>query len=158
LRALIVVESQPLLTSLPRSHESFGDEEDLDSPEGMFWKTADSTAREMVSAFLFTGEVELGGKGVEGNEAFPEAFVKGGVLDEDGKSLRDLRLYTRLFKNRCSYMIYAKAFKGLPDPGRERVFHHLRDALSPEAENHLGSREKKIILGILEETVPGFKS
>jgi len=139
-------------------HKSFGDEEDLDSPEGMSWKTADSTAKEIVGAFLFTDEIELGGEGVEGSESFAEAFAKGGVADESGKSLRDFRLYARIFKNRCSYMIYSKAFKGLPDPVRERVFHHLREALSPEAENHLGTLEKKTIVGILTETVPGFKS
>lgn len=139
-------------------HKSFGDEQDLDSPEGMSWKTADSAAKEIVSAFLFTDEVELGGEGVEGSEAFARAFAKGGVIDGSGKSLRDFRLYTRLFKNRCSYMIYSKAFNGLPPIVRDRVFHHLREALLPETENHLGSREKKTIAGILEETVPGFKS
>ncbi|YCM43879.1 hypothetical protein V2O64_21455 [Verrucomicrobiaceae bacterium 227] len=167
--ALLVLEHQcrthNLITSAKLNylrsryfHQSFGDELALDSPDGMSWKTADSTAREIVEAFLFTGEVELGGEGVEGGEAFAMAFAKGGVVDEKGKSLRDFRLYSRLFKNRCSYMIYSKAFKGLPELVRERVFHHLREALMPDAENHLGSREKKTIVKILEETVPGFKS
>jgi len=165
--ALLVLEHQcrthNLLTSAKfnylRSryfHESFGDKQDLDSPEGMSWKTADSAAKEIVSAFLFTDEIELGGEGVEGGKSFVEAFAKGGVVTEKGKSLRDFRLYARIFKNRCSYMIYSKAFKGLPDLVRGRVFHHLRAALSPEAENHLGSREKKAIVTILGETVPGF--
>ena len=112
----------------------------------------------MVAAFLFSDEVELGGEGVEGSEAFAAAFAKGGVITEDGRSLRDFRLYARIFKNRCSYMIYSKAFKSLPALVRERAFYHLGEALSPGAENHLGSREKKTILGILGETVPGFKS
>lgn len=138
-------------------HKSFGEEKDLDSPEGMSWKTADSVAKDLVSAFLFTEEVELGGEGVEGSEAFAKAFAERGVKTAKGKSLRDMRLYERIFKNRCSYMIYSKAFKGLPDLVKERVFHHLRLALAADTKNHLGSKEKKTITGILEETVPGFK-
>lgn len=137
-------------------HQSFGDQKDLDSPEGMSWKTADSSAREIVSGFLFTDEIELGGEGVQGSEKFIKAFTKASVADEKGHSLRDFRLYSRIFKYRCSYMIYSKAFKGLPDLVRERVFHHLRLALSDAADNHLSQREKKTIHEILIETVPGF--
>lgn len=138
-------------------HQSFGEEKNLDSPEGMSWKTADSAAKDLVEAFLFTDEIELGGEGVEGSEAFAEAFAANGVKDAKGKSLREMRLYARIFKNRCSYMIYSKAFQGLPGLVKERVFHRLRVELDSESENHLGSREKKTIAGILEETVPGFK-
>lgn len=138
--------------------KSYSDEEDLSSPDGMSWKTADSTAKEIVNAFLFADEVDPGGDGVEGSEAFAGAFAKRGVKTEKGKSLRDFRLYGRIFKNRCSYMVHSLAFKGLPDMVKERVFFHLRHALESETDNHLSSREKKTVRGILEETVPGFKS
>lgn len=138
--------------------KSYREGEDLDSREGMSWKTADSSAKEIVKALLFTDEVDPGGDGVEGAKAFEEAFDGMGVKTAKGKSLRDLRLYERLFKNRCSYMIYSLAFEGMPKLVKERAFHHLRLALSDEVENHLGSREKKAILAILTETVPGFKS
>lgn len=139
--------------------ESFrDDDEDLDSTDGMSWKTAESSAKEIVEAFLFTDEVDPGGDGVEGGEAFADAFLKQGIKSAKGKSLRDFRLYGRIFKYRCSYMIYSKAFQSLPALVKIRVNHHLRLALADDSENHLSSREKKVLREILEETVPSFKS
>lgn len=138
--------------------KSYSEGEDLDSEEGMSWKTADSSAKEIVKAFLFTDEVDPGGDGVDGSKAFEEAFEGKGIKTAKGKSLRDLRLYGRIFKNRCSYMIHSMAFEGMPEIVKKRVFHHLRLELAADVENHLSSREKKAIRGILTETVPGFKS
>jgi len=138
--------------------ESYSEDEDLTSKDGMSWKTANSSAKEIVSAFLFEDEVDPGGDGVEGSDAFARAFVEKGPKNAKGKSLRDLRLYGRIFKNRCSYMIHSMAFKGLPDMVKEKVFFHLRSALSEDLDNHLSKREKKTLRGILEETVPGFKN
>ena len=138
--------------------ESYSEDEDLTSKDGMSWKTANSSAKEIVSAFLFEDEVDPGGDGVEGSDAFARAFVEKGLENAKGKSLRDLRLYGRIFKNRCSYMIHSMAFKGLPDMVKEKVFFHLRSALSEDLDNHLSEREKKTLRGSLEETVPGFKN
>lgn len=138
--------------------KSYSEGEDLSSREGMSWKTAESSAKEIVEAFLFADEIDPGGDGVEGSDAFTEAFKARGVKTGKGKSLRDFRLYGRIFKNRCSYMIHSMAFKGLPELVKERIFYHLRQELDKEAENHLSSREKTTLLGILEETVPGFRS
>ncbi len=138
--------------------KSYSEGEDLNSREGMSWKTADSSAKEIVKAFLFTDEIDPGGDGVEGAKAFADAFEGRGLKTEKGKSLRDFRLYGRIFKNRCSYMIHSKAFQGMPAIVKARVFHHLRLGLSDDVENHLSSREKKAIRGILIETVPSFKS
>ncbi|MDG1363321.1 MAG: hypothetical protein P8Q54_07585 [Akkermansiaceae bacterium] len=138
--------------------KSYSEGKDLGSHDGMSWKMAESSAKEIVDSFLFASEIDPGGDGVEGADKFAEAFKRGGVKTAKGKSLRDLRLYGRLFKNRCSYMIHSLAFKGLPELIKERVYYHLREELANEADNHLSSREKKILLGILEETVPGFRS
>lgn len=100
---------------------------------------------------------DLGGDGIEGSDEFAEAFKEQGVKTEKGESLRDLRLYCRLFKNRCSYMIHSLAFRGLPELIKERVYYHLREELTNEADNHLSSREKKTLLGILEEMVSDFR-
>ncbi|MDB4537809.1 hypothetical protein N9230_04260, partial [Akkermansiaceae bacterium] len=130
-----------------------------DDPAGMAWKSADQLAGDVVEGLLFKGEVELTGDGLSGSEAFAKAFAKGGVETEKGKSLRDMRLYERLFKYRCSYMIYSKAFQALPKLVKERVFVKLRAALSDEGVEefeYLGSRERKSIRAILEETVPGY--
>ena len=138
--------------------KSYSEGGDLDSHDGMSWKMAEGSAKQIVEAFLFASEIDPGGDGVEGSDEFAEAFKERGVKTEKGKSLRDLRLYGRIFKNRCSYMIHSLAFKGLPELIKERVYHHLREELGKEADNHLSSREKKTLLGILEETVPGFRS
>jgi len=166
--ALMVLEHQcrthNLMTKAKMTYErsvyfqkSFSDEK-LSSRNGMAWKTAENSAKEIVNAFLFFGEAEPGGDGLEGSGEFVTIFEKGGVVSAKGKSLREFRLYGRLFKYRCSYMIHSRAFRVLPAAVKERVFHHLRRALSEDADNHLGRREKKVISEILSETVPGFKS
>ena len=132
---------------------------EIDQEKGMAWKSANQLADEVVEGLLFKDEVELAGDGVEGSGAFARAFVAAGVKTESDKSLRDFRLYARIFKYRCSYMIYSKAFKGLPPLVKERVLVKLRAALSEESDekfNYLSSREKKSIRAILEETLPDF--
>lgn len=133
-------------------------EADLDSEEGMAWKTADSSAKEIVEAFLFRGEVDLGGNGVEGSEDFVEMFEGRGVGSKTGKSLREFRLYGRMFRYRCSYMIHSAAFRILPGAVKERVFHHLRQALDDAKAAEMSQREREVIRSILQETVPGFKT
>lgn len=130
----------------------------LDSEEGMAWKTADSSAKEIVEAFLFRGEVDLGGNGVEGSEDFVEMFEGRGVGSKTGKSLREFRLYGRMFRYRCSYMIHSAAFRILPGAVKERVFHHLRQALDDAKAVEMSQRERGVIRSILQETVPGFKT
>ncbi|YCM42533.1 hypothetical protein V2O64_14575 [Verrucomicrobiaceae bacterium 227] len=132
---------------------------EIDQEKGMAWKSANQLADEVVEGLLFKDEVELAGDGVGGSGAFARAFVAAGVKTESDKSLRDFRLYARIFKYRCSYMIYSKAFKGLPPLVKERVLVKLRAALSEESDekfNYLSSREKKSIRAILEETLPDF--
>jgi len=72
--------------------ESFGEEAELDAEDGMSWKTAESSAMEIVDAFLFRKEAVLGRDGIEGGKRFAEAFGAGGVLTSRGKSLGDFRL------------------------------------------------------------------
>ena len=132
-----------------------------DDESGMAWKSANQLADEIVEGLLFKDEVELAGDGVTGGGAFAEAFVAAGVKTESEKSLRDFRLYARMFKYRCSYMIYSKAFRGLPPLVKERVLVKLREALSAKGVgkfDYLSSREKKSILSILEETLPEFSA
>ena len=49
-----------------------------------------------------------------------------------GASLREFDLRTRLFKNRCSYMIYSPEFQGLPVKMKQQIYIRLREALSVE--------------------------
>ena len=72
--------------------------------------------------------------------------------------MRDLRLYGRLFKNRCSYMIYSTAFETMPDAVRDLVLTRIWEVMSGEDESEefsdLGKSEKRRILSIVKETVP----
>ena len=74
--------------------------------------------------------------------------------------MKDFQLLNRLFKNRCSYMIYSPSFDALAELVRNLIYERLHDVLtgedtSPEFE-HLGTSERKRILQILKETKEGL--
>lgn len=129
--------------------------------DGMAARAAKDLAEEILEYMLFCDEVELG-DGVEGSGAYVEAFEALGPRTEVGDSLRDLRLYGRLFKSRCSYMIYSTAFDTLPEVVRELVLRRLWEVMSGEDESELfsdlGSSEKRRILAIVKATVSRLPS
>lgn len=132
-------------------------EADVIHGEGMAARSAREQAEEIVRYMLFCSEVDLG-DGVEGNGAYVAAFESLGPETSEGDSLREMRLYGRLFKNRCSYMIYATSFDTLPEVVRDHVLTRIWEIVSGEDESeeysHLGRSEKKRILSIVKETVP----
>jgi len=74
-----------------------------------------------------------------------------------GIALKDLDLRTRLFKHRCSYMIYSPVFAGLPPGMKQRIYRRLGEALNlktPDQEYaYLPPAEKKAIRSILKATL-----
>lgn len=86
--------------------------------------------------------------------------MKDRVPAADGLSLRDFDLKTRLFKHRCSYMIYSPLFQKQPDRLREAVYARLREHLAPgpasSGPSRLPDAEKQTVLRILKETLPDF--
>lgn len=129
-------------------------EADLEDPSGMAARSLEDSAREIVRALLFCDEADLG-DGVEGDRIFTRAFEEAGREDSNGHSLRQFRLYGRIFRNRCSYMIHSGAFEALPEALRTRVLQTLWQALHGGHEDfaHIGSRERKRIVNIIRETV-----
>ncbi|MDE0826071.1 MAG: hypothetical protein OSA48_04595 [Akkermansiaceae bacterium] len=125
--------------------------------DGMAARAAKDLVEQIVRYMLFTDEMDLG-DGVEGDGAFSAAFEARGPMNEGGDSLRELRLYGRLFKNRCSYMIYSTAFETMPDAVRDLVLTRIWEVMSGEDESEefsdLGKSEKRRILSIVKETVP----
>ena len=107
---------------------------------------------------LFANEIELEEKGIDGSIDFQTAFQANRNKDSEGRSLKDLRLYERLFKYRCSYLIYSQAFTDLPPVLKtivlEKLLGILTDAPSYPDYAFLGSSERKRILQILRETLP----
>lgn len=126
---------------------------------GSAGQVAESWANDIVEGLFFVDEADLG-DGVEGDAAFQKAFRSRFPESSDGDSLVDFRLYRRLFKNRCSYMVYSEAFEGLPAVVKERVFEEMKKVLSGEAEGYdelrKAKRERERIEKILSETLSGW--
>lgn len=109
---------------------------------------------------LFAKELQLPEEGIEGGSEFQKAFRANRKKDKEGHSLKDLRLYERLFKYRCSYLIYSEAFTNLPNEFKEVFFKKLHGILTDSATYpdyaYLGSAERKRIYEILTETLSGL--
>lgn len=125
-----------------------------DPDEGSAGRVADGMAERIVACMLFQDEADPG-EGIEGAEAFQKAFTARFPRTAAGESLADFRLYDRIFKNRCSYMIYSASFRDLPPRVKQAVFVRLKAVLEGEdpAFDWLKASERKRIQGILAETV-----
>jgi hypothetical protein len=117
----------------------------------------DEQARIVVRYLLFADEVPLPPDGIEGDTAFKADFQKAARVGSGGASLREFDLRTRLFKNRCSYMIYSPEFQGLPARMKQQIYIRLREALSVEKPAqeyaYLPAAEKMAIRTILKGTL-----
>ncbi|MGB3118855.1 MAG: hypothetical protein WBE58_08545 [Verrucomicrobiales bacterium] len=115
-------------------------------------------AEAIVKCLLFADEQKLPVGGIQGGAEFEKAFLSGARQDPEGRSLRDLRLYERLFKNRCSYTIYSDAFTALVPELKTAVFEKLLGVLNgtdlDETFADLGESERDRILEILRGTLP----
>lgn len=122
-------------------------------------KLADEDAKEIVDRLLFKNEASIG-DGVEGDEAFQNAFTKRFPRTANGDSLADFHLASHLFKNRCSYMVYSQAFAQLPERVKSATIKRLRAVLDgAEAQEefaYLKEPERQRISAILRETLPAF--
>jgi hypothetical protein len=104
--------------------------------------------RETADYLLFVDEASLPSP-VQGVTRFARAFAERGPRDRRGRSLRELDLQTRLFRYRCSYMIYSPAFDALPDAVRAAVYRRMREILA--------GRGDDVVMEILDETRKGWR-
>ena len=132
---------------------------DADPAQGSAGDVADSGAKDIVNYLFFKDETDLG-DGVEGDPGFQKAFMKRFPKSKDGESLAEFRLYGRIFKNRCSYMVYSEAFKGMPDALKKKVITRMKRVIAGEEEGfeYLKASERKRIDMILSETLADWKS
>lgn len=98
--------------------------------EARLGRRSDAEER-LLRALLFADEVPLNGP-VESNAAYRTWFSKQGPRDEQGRSLREFDLHTRLFRYRLSYAIDSPLFDGLPEQIRERVLMRIYRVLAGE--------------------------
>src|SRR5213078_1234384 len=89
----------------------------------------DAKARALARYILFADEPPLPAGGVEGDAAFKTDFLATRRAIPAGASLKDFDLKTRMFRCRCSYMIYSNVFQGMPEAMRQRVYGRLAQAL-----------------------------
>jgi hypothetical protein len=117
----------------------------------------DAQAEVLTRYLLFAEEAPLPPGGVEGDATYKADFLKARRSTAEGISLKDLDLRTRLFRHRCSYMIYSPVFAGLPAAMKQRVYRRLDRALSLDKPDedyaYLPAQEKQAIRRILKATV-----
>jgi hypothetical protein len=115
----------------------------------------DRSAKSVVDYMLFTNEAPLT-SAIRGSTTFAEEFARRGPACEDGSSLREFDLETRLFRYPCSYLIYSPSFSALEGPLRQRIYERLFDVLTnrdvSEEYAHLSQDVRVQILRILRET------
>ena len=132
---------------------------ELGEPEGHRW---DSTTRRIRSAgidlvdyLLFVDEAPLTAP-ISGSSGFAEEFEARGPFDSQNRSLREFDLKTRTFKYPCSYLVYTKSFRQLPEEMREFVWERLRSILkariTDKKYDHLDEQTRDAIIQILLET------
>ena len=116
----------------------------------------DEVAWKLVRYLLFSQEAALPQGGLTPDPVLANAFLSRRKAGPSGGSLRDLDLRSKLFRYRCSYMIYTKGFEGLPVEMKQRVLKGLSIALAetgaPAEFSYLPVGEKRAIRTILKET------
>ncbi|MEM9108834.1 MAG: hypothetical protein AAGC72_02320 [Planctomycetota bacterium] len=114
-----------------------------------------SNASRIVQQMLYHDEVELT-EPIVGSDAFIHQFRANRKEDRRGRSLKDFDLDTRMFRYRCSYMVYSQAFDLMHPLLKEAVLLELKDVLegngSHSVYGYLGAGERKAILEILKDT------
>ena len=133
-----------------------------DPDQGTAGRHADESASRIVRLMLFENETSLGENGIDGDPAFQDAFTRRFPKTKSGRSLADFQLNRRIFKYRCSYMIYSAAFKSLPVRVKSAVLTQLRQVLesdpAPENFPDIKSSERRKIATILSETLPAWNA
>lgn len=114
-------------------------------------------AGELVRYLLFADEAKLPAGGIRVDPQYREDFLADRREAANGLSLKDLDLETRLFKHRCSYLIYSDVFEATSDLFKQQVYESLGEAISTEKRDpdfaYLPDAEKKAIRDILRETL-----
>lgn len=129
-------------------------------PSGSCLVVLESQARKVTDALLCVGEAAFPSDGIGGHGEFEAAYRAGRRPDPQGRALRDLDLRTRLYRYRCSPLVYAESFRSMPRELRSRVLSRLAEGLSaevaPDGFRHLPDAERRAIREILAATLPDF--
>ncbi len=130
-------------------HESHG------KPGAKEAATLDEMIHDLTRYLLFADEAALPKAGIEGDPAFIKDFSLTKRTSAAGLSLKDFDLKTRLFRHRCSYLIYTPLWEGLPAFVKQRIYARMAEALGDQDREftYLSSSEKQNIRSILKSTL-----
>lgn len=132
----------------------------LAEPVGTARRIIDNVATQILDALLFKDEAELPEGGIEGRADFQTDFAANAPKSAEGRSLKDFQLLNRLFKHRCSYMIYSVTFENLTPPLKQTVLTRLDAILTGQdtsgSYGYLSESERRHIHSILRDTLPGL--
>ena len=119
-------------------------------------KRLNEKASALVRYILFADEAKLPPSGIVGDAQYATDFLSNKKASGSGLSLKDLDLKTRMFKHRCSYMLYTPQWQKLPALIKNRVYAGMKLALSGKDRNYayLSAQERLAIVSILRETLP----
>ena len=127
-------------------------------PSGSCLVVFNSQADKVIEALLCKDEAAFPAEGIHSDGVFEKAYARTRKPDAKNRSLRDLDLATRIFRYRCSPLIYSQSFATLPKPLREIILLKLSAGLRafPPSQNfaHLAEAERATIHEILTATMP----
>jgi len=116
---------------------------------------------ELADYLLFVGEVPPS-VALMANAGFAKSLEDRMPKDRQGRSLGQLDLVNRLMRYPCSYMVYSKAFDGLPAAVKDAVYHRMLEILSGSdtrsAYAQLSAADRRAVIEILRDTKPDFPS
>lgn len=133
-----------------------------EEPTGTLLTVLNGERDRILEYLLFANEAPLPADGIRGAGDFERAFLRNRKPDPRDRSLKDFDLQTRLFKHRCSYMIYSEAFTLLPPLLKRAIYRELFAILESEAPPakfaHLPRAERAAIREILLATQPEIRT
>ena len=119
----------------------------------------DGAVERLVRELLFVREAPPGGP-IEGTSGFTEDFMALGPYDDQGRSLQDFNLNTRLFEYPLSFLIYTEAFDALPEVVKTKAYGRVNEILDGNdvtgSFGHLTEVDRTSIREILAATKPEF--
>jgi len=114
----------------------------------------------LVALLVFMDAADLQSR-ISGTPAYTEAFLSRGVMDSQGRSLRELDLGKRLFCYPLSYLVYTDDFNSLQPYALDYVLQQLAAYLSGDitlpGRSQFTDAERQAALEILTETLPAFR-
>ncbi len=128
-------------------------------PQGSAQRIISHCVENVLDGLFFKDEAALPEGGIEGAEDFQQAFTQAAPKSPEGRSLKDFQLLNRLFKYRCSYMIYSLTFQHLEPALKKQVMARVQEVLegrdTEKRYDYLSSSERRHIRRILAGTLPG---